>query len=1001
MRASVRFTALRVRYSWLRRRGDNQGALELATRSLALAEAIHGPAHVRVAWWLTMVARAHQRLGAFDQAVAVGEQALAVWRASGKDDDWRVAELTSVLASLAHRQGRLVTAESLYRETIALLRADQHDDPAILSVLMELSALYDQLGETGQAEATVLEALALLGWLYGRRRREYVTLLVSLAGLRARGGDHATADRLLAQANRAIRSRRAGDRPLAATLRYREAELHDQRGDTPTARRLYEEALPVLEQAGPDYAGEYGQCLLALAGVEGHAGEWRAAAAHYRAGLDLLTREYGDTHPALGAALHNLASLHRQRGEDEEAEALLWQALRAFQGADASTNIMRHTLMASSWEALARIEQAKGNLAEAAAMVRMAQDIVVATLGERHPHAAALLRQRAWIEAAQGESAIALSSMLQAFVAEHADGDPIRGYGSESDRSLGALLRRGRLDELLTLFLRQHQPDQAVVAAIYDHLLTARAAVDDATAAQRAVILGGVYPSLAPRLEELARLRRQRSTLRLHEGAGEEPATLQQLETLTRAIQGLEAQLALDIPPLAMAQRLRAVRHGDIASQLPLDSALIEYVRVEPFDFNSPPAHGELRWEPPRYLAFILTYTDRPSLTWVDLGLAGPIDNDLALFRGEQIGEVDGWRTERGLSGAYTKPRAFASTAAGGRLRRAIFDPLMDALGERSRLLLVTDGMLSWLPFEALPTVDGTYLIDRYAISHLASGRDLLRFGLIHDVTPSEPLVVAAPDFDAGLLRSSARSSDAARPDRFTALDGTREEGVRVAALLGVEPVLGRDATAERVRTCVSPVILHLATHGFFQPEFWSVDGMPAGEEDGEECDRLARPGPTDPMLRSGLAFAGANRWRARAAVEGSPRDGILFAADVLDMNLLGTRLVVLSACESGVGLVERGVGVHGLRRAFALAGAETLIMTVWKVGDEPARLLMERFYERVLAGDARVDALRAAQRTVRERYPRPADWAGFICYGDPSPLPEGRGSERVRLASP
>jgi CHAT domain-containing protein len=142
-----------------------------------------------------------------------------------------------------------------------------------------------------------------------------------------------------------------------------------------------------------------------------------------------------------------------------------------------------------------------------------------------------------------------------------------------------------------------------------------------------------------------------------------------------------------------------------------------------------------------------------------------------------------------------------------------------------------------------------------------------------------------------------------------------------------------------------------------------------------------------NPMLRSGLALAGANTWLNAGNLPEEAEDGLLTAEDVTGLDLLATELVVLSACETGLGHVHVGEGVFGLRRAFVLAGAKTLVMSLWRVPDEPTRELMEAFYTRLLAGQGRAEALREAQLAMKAKYPDPFYWGAFICQGDPGPL--------------
>ena len=139
--------------------------------------------------------------------------------------------------------------------------------------------------------------------------------------------------------------------------------------------------------------------------------------------------------------------------------------------------------------------------------------------------------------------------------------------------------------------------------------------------------------------------------------------------------------------------------------------------------------------------------------------------------------------------------------------------------------------------------------------------------------------------------------------------------------------------------------------------------------------------------MRSGLALAGANTFLRGGPLPEEAEDGLLTAEDVSGLDLLATELVVLSACETGLGEVRTGEGVFGLQRAFTLAGARTLVMSLWSVPDEATRELMEEFYRRILAGEGRADALRHAQLKLRQKYPDPYFWGAFICQGDPAPL--------------
>ncbi len=338
-------------------------------------------------------------------------------------------------------------------------------------------------------------------------------------------------------------------------------------------------------------------------------------------------------------------------------------------------------------------------------------------------------------------------------------------------------------------------------------------------------------------------------------------------------------------------------------------------------------------------------------------------------------------------------------------MREALFDPLLPALGSGKRLLLAPDGDLTRLPFEVLPTDDGRRLIDEYRISYLGAGRDVLRFGAAVSGQAGAPVVAADPDFDldeAGARGQAASAEVGGRRSRdlkqrdlsFGRLPGTRVEGERIARMLGVEPWMGSEVLEARIKNCRSPRILHLATHGYFLEDQArdpnkELRGLGAVEwPAGGAMGRLTGPGLENPLLRSMLILAGFNTWFKHGHLPAEAEDGMLTAEDVTGMDLLATELVVLSACETALGEVHAGEGVFGLRRAFVLAWAKTLVMSLWKVPDEQPRELMEDFYRRILRGEGRAEALRQAQLEMKRKYPDPFYWGAFICQGDPSPLP-------------
>jgi CHAT domain-containing protein len=425
-----------------------------------------------------------------------------------------------------------------------------------------------------------------------------------------------------------------------------------------------------------------------------------------------------------------------------------------------------------------------------------------------------------------------------------------------------------------------------------------------------------------------------------------------------------------------------------VAQALPKDSALVEFVAYE--DRPLVPKPGTLVEQVPgelRYLAFVLLADGRVSA--VDLGPGERIHSAVLRLRQSLIRRSATWQR------------------ASQELYRLAFKPLLPALGTTRRLALSTDGQLSLVPFAALH--DGRrFLVDTFHLSYRTSGKDLLpRPG--SSIPAHAAVILADPDFDsapasptpatpaseaviASAERSpvletffSTRSAELASQP-WAPLPGTREEALAIQRLLPqARLMLGAEASKQALLRLPPPGILHVATHGFFLNDTaGSPQGTRAVGQFGEVADPGPRHLPPNPLLRSGLVLAGARETAPRPA---HLKDSLATALELSGMNLWGTQLVVLSACDTGQGDVKLGQGVYGLRRALGVAGAQTVVMSLWKVNDETTRELMVDYYRRLLTGLGRAAALDEAMRALREKRPHPYYWAPFAAIGADSPL--------------
>lgn len=367
----------------------------------------------------------------------------------------------------------------------------------------------------------------------------------------------------------------------------------------------------------------------------------------------------------------------------------------------------------------------------------------------------------------------------------------------------------------------------------------------------------------------------------------------------------------------------------------------------------------------PRYVGYILQSQGEPKS--VDLGDAATIDKAVTGFR----------KTIRLKSGSQTPFKTAART-----LDTMLMQPIRKQLGNKRNILLSPDSQLNLIPFAALIDEKNQYLLENYEITYLSSGRDLIRLKV--DVPSKEnPVIVANPLFDepgnppaVRVASSSTRgNSNQTSADlaslKYGSIEGTAQEAKAIATLLpNVKLLTGSDATENALKQLNAPNILHIATHGFFledsPPEQPGSDKAPVVKSD-------------NPLLRSGLALAGFNLRKS------GNEDGVLTALEVAGLDLAGTKLVALSACETGLGDVANGEGVYGLRRALSISGAESQLITLWLVDDEATKDLMIGYYGRLQKNIGRSAALRQVQLEMLKNplYQRPYYWAAFIPSGE------------------
>ena len=706
--------------------------------------------------------------------------------------------------------------------------------------------------------------------------------------------------------------------------------------------------------------------------------------------LTITEKALGADHPYTATSLNSLALLYRAKGDYGQAEPLYRRALAIKEKALGP----EHPETAKSLNNLASLYYARGDYAQAEPLLRRALAIYEKALGPEYPDTALALNNLTELYEARGDYAQAVQMKGRAAEGQERHLSLVLATGSDRQKQLYLNTLSSDLDVAVSLHARHLPADRQAAQLALIVILRRKGRSLDATTEQIGALRRRASKQDVALLDQLLSVRSQQATLEVNDSGKLSPeqwrARITELATeaekLETTISERSAEFRATIQPITLA---------GVQSKLPPDAALVEFFVYSPYDAKA--KLGE-HWGRPRYVAYTLRRDG--TLKVADLGEAETIDR-----------AVTAWREalrDRKRDDVKSLARA---------LDELVMRPVRGLVGETRRLLLSPDGALNLIPFAALVDEHNEYLVSRYRISYLTSGRDLLRLQVARE-SKQAPLIMANPDFELPgnnqlaasrdqKLESdgqSANSSSVPQANQaatsrslsladFNAppLPGTAEEAKAIKGILPEATVLtGQQATETALKQATAPRLLHIATHGFFLD-----DPAPAPPSTRrllqQESSALRAPinQAGNPLLRSGRALAGFNLHR------NGDDDGVLTALEATGLNLWGTKMVILSACDTGIGTVRNGQGVYGLRRAFVLAGSETQVMSLWPVSDVGTRDLMIEYYKALQRGEGRAEGLRQVQLRMLKDPQRqhPYYWASFIQSGEWANL-EGKRSD-------
>lgn len=790
----------------------------------------------------------------------------------------------------------------------------------------DLGLLYATMGRYNSAEYFTSEALSIREQTLGKNSKAYAASLNNLAVLYQETARFNESEQYFSEALQTVEAQLGETSQEYAIVLNNQAILFAKIGRIDQAVEKLTAAIAILEtQKGKTSLtrNKVGfQSNLAL--LYQQTGKFTEAEAIYLK----LEKALGSKDPFYAGVLNNLALLYIQMNQLDKVEGYLQRSATVYKerfGAQNPNYAKVLNDLGNFYRAQARYAEAEQKLTEALTIRGVA-------LETNHPDYVKSQEDLAILYWKKGDLAKANASYN---VAMEKSLDFINRYFppmSEAEKTKYWDVLQPRFQRFYNYCLEASATNPAVVQTLYDYQMATKGLLLNSTNKVKKAILSSGNPELIK--DYVAWLDKKETLARYYSLSKEDLANQKiDLASLEKEANDMERSLSQRSSVFSQGYAAEKVSFTQVANSLTDTEAVVEFIRIRTFDKDFTADS--------KYAALILTKgATAPKLVVLDNG--NQLETRYAKFYRNAIQQ----RSEDG----YSYDQFWAR-----------IDP---ALAGKKTIYVSADGVYNQISLNTLKKPNGDYLLNRYDIIVVGNSRDVLAL---------KTQKAGAANKNAFLLGFPDYGGDA-----VAALPGTKLEVENITKLLKTggyqtTPYLQKAATEAVVKSLKGQAIVHIATHGYFQAD---VEQTSVGvhEENAKN----------NPLLRSGLLLAGASPTMKGEVMPNleSNDNGVLTAYEAMNLSLEGTDLIVLSACETGLGDVRAGEGVYGLQRAFLVAGAKAMVMSLWKVDDAATQALMTNFYTNLAKGGSKAKAFKQAQIQLMTKYKDPYYWGAFVMMG-------------------
>jgi tetratricopeptide (TPR) repeat protein len=992
--------------------GKDSLGFYFAIKSLELKKELLGEYHPEVAMNLNNIAQIYSQFGKFDKALPFQEQAMVAYKKSFGEEHLDFATSVNNLALNYFEMGQYEKALPLnelafktYKKSLGEVHPDvamslnnqaqvyykmgQYDNslqfqkqayniykksqgenhPNVAISIDNLSQLYQDIGQYERALPLSEQSLEIRKIAFGNEHADVALSLNNLALLYFELGQNAKALSMNEQAL-LIRKKVLGENHQDVAISLNNlAQLYFELGQYEKALAFQEQALKILKVYYGDDHPDVATSLNNLAQLYLEFGQKEKALIFNEQALEIRKKVLGENHPNVAMSLNNLSFLYKELAQFEKALSFNERALKIYQkslGED-------HPNVAKSLTNQANIYSQMGQYKKALTINEQALKIRKKSLGEEHPDIATNYNNIALLYSEMGQYQKAIKLFDQSLVIENKQLTKILPSLTEEQKVNFLKLNASSYEIYDALVLDYPQNKSASKKYSLNNSLLLGNVTLRSNELMRNSILNSNDSILIENFENWLGLKRQYANAQLLslEEIKSKGIVLKELEGY---IDFYESSLSFRSQLFQTEQEKLQLNYETLKSRLAEDEAFLMFHSFHYFT-------GKTWTDSVLYAAYVVRLNQKEP-EFIKLFEQAQLDS---LMLAEDVPSM--------MSNLY-QPSDSA-------LYNLIWKPIVGYLGDAKKVFIAPSGQLHKLAFAAIGDGTGQVLSDTYEIHQVLSAQDF--------VYPSNPNVFSNEDKETPMIAMfgginydqsntiateqdsvyytslSLLSKDLNRRNSFEYLNATKTEIESIQSQFkqndrATLSYFGKDATEATLRSLEgdkAPKILHIATHGYFAPD-------PKEDRNKTQLRMIGQKNrytaSDNPLLRSGLMMSGSNAtWNGTANLSGE-LDGILTAQEVSNLNLLNTQLVVLSACETGLGDIKGREGVFGLQRAFRLAGANYLLLSLWRIKDEETSEYMQLFYSELLKQNNITKAYTSTQSSLRKKYPNsPMKWAGFV----------------------